>query len=394
MTNEAGLHELFDVVDKIFLPGAVAGWIARLVEATHPASDAATSKVRDYVKHGASPRAAIALAEASRAHALLSGKPNVGFDDVRELAVPTVAHRLVLDYRARLDGVTAAENRRGPRSRPLRGRSRSRGGRRCGGVLMSGGSLRLPHRLFALLLALAACGLTSQTSLAQYREESDVVGKVSIRTWQRWPQAASRGWMPIFVELNNGSEREERVQVSASAGNMSSGGVSTTVVLSRGESRRVELVVPLVGGYDWRSSFAYTVRVAAAGETSRQYNFGAIGSSVNGSRPVMVFGPELPEAGLPESWTASLSTLVLEDLDPWPGMHLGGPATTVVQEETEVTSGGNNVPLVAGTFDEMPQRMDAYSSLSGVVLTHPRRIEAGKNLEELFAWTRVGGYLT
>lgn len=259
---------------------------------------------------------------------------------------------------------------------------------------MSGGSLRLPHRLFALLLAFAACGLTSQATLAQYREESDVVGKVSIRTWQRWPQSASRGWMPIYVELNNGSGREERVQVSASSGNFSSGGVSTAVVLAPGESRRVELVVPLIGGYDWRSSFAYTVRVAAAGETSRQYNFGAIGSSINGSRPVMVFGPELPKAGLPESWTASLSTLVLEDLDPWSGMHLGGPATHVQPEATEVTTGGNNVPLVAGTFDEMPQRMDAYSSLSGVVLTHPRRIEAGKNLEDLFAWTRVGGYLT
>lgn len=109
VTSGKGLDELFEAVDSVFLPDAVASFIARVVEGTHTSSDLACSKVKDYVKHGASPRAAIALAEAARAHALLDGKPNVGFDDVRALVVPAVAHRMVLDYRARLDGVTAAD---------------------------------------------------------------------------------------------------------------------------------------------------------------------------------------------------------------------------------------------------------------------------------------------
>lgn len=62
--------------------------------------------MKSYVRYGASPRAAIAVAEASRAHALLAGRPNVGFDDVRAVAPSAMAHRVVLDYRARLDGVT------------------------------------------------------------------------------------------------------------------------------------------------------------------------------------------------------------------------------------------------------------------------------------------------
>ena len=87
----------------------MAAWIARLVVATHPKSAAAPERVQSYVRHGASPRGAIAIGEASRAHALLAGKPNAGFDDVRAVAVPALAHRLVLDYRARLDGVSGAD---------------------------------------------------------------------------------------------------------------------------------------------------------------------------------------------------------------------------------------------------------------------------------------------
>ena len=108
-TDAAGLAALFAAVDAIFLPRAVAQWIARVVEATHPGSGKAPEKVRAYVKYGASPRAAIAIGEASRAHALLAGKPNVGFDDVRAVAAHAIAHRIALDYRARLDGVTGRD---------------------------------------------------------------------------------------------------------------------------------------------------------------------------------------------------------------------------------------------------------------------------------------------
>ena len=81
------LQRAFDTVARVVLPDAVAKWIGRLVAAT--------------------PRAAIALAEASRAVALLDGRPSVGFDDVRAVAFPVLNHRLLLDYRAKLDGVSA-----------------------------------------------------------------------------------------------------------------------------------------------------------------------------------------------------------------------------------------------------------------------------------------------
>ena len=97
------LRELFALVDAVHLPRGVASYIARLVAASHPSSPDAPEAVRTFVKYGSSPRAAISIGAASRGLALLRGKPNVGFDEVRRVVRPAVAHRLVLDYAARLE---------------------------------------------------------------------------------------------------------------------------------------------------------------------------------------------------------------------------------------------------------------------------------------------------
>jgi len=102
------LDRLFEVMDRIYLPRAVSRYIARLVAATHPGSPEAPESVRRYVAHGASPRAAIAISEAARAHALLEGRPSVGFEDVRAVAEPALNHRIILNYQARFDRVTTS----------------------------------------------------------------------------------------------------------------------------------------------------------------------------------------------------------------------------------------------------------------------------------------------
>jgi MoxR-like ATPase len=98
------LGALFATVDAVHLPRAVASYIARLVAASHPSSAESPEAVRTFVKYGSSPRGAIAIGAASRGMALLRGKPNVGFDEVRRVAAPALAHRLVLDYAAKLEG--------------------------------------------------------------------------------------------------------------------------------------------------------------------------------------------------------------------------------------------------------------------------------------------------
>jgi MoxR-like ATPase len=101
------LHELFGAMERIFLPRPVARYIARLVAATHPKSAEASDNIRQYVAYGASPRAAIAMAEAARGVALLAGRPTAGFEDVKVVAGPVLNHRLILSYKARLDQVDA-----------------------------------------------------------------------------------------------------------------------------------------------------------------------------------------------------------------------------------------------------------------------------------------------
>ncbi len=98
------LNHLFEMVDRIHLPEAVANYIARLVTATHSIHEDSPDVVKQFVRYGASPRAAIALANTSRAAALIAGKPNVGFDEVKFVASSVLAHRVILDYSARMDG--------------------------------------------------------------------------------------------------------------------------------------------------------------------------------------------------------------------------------------------------------------------------------------------------
>ena len=99
------LLRLSALAARIFLPEVVVNYIARLVDATHVGQ----SKTAGGIKFGASPRAALGLAAAARARALLEGRLNASFEDVRAVAVPVLQHRVVLDYHARIDGLTAPE---------------------------------------------------------------------------------------------------------------------------------------------------------------------------------------------------------------------------------------------------------------------------------------------
>ena len=94
--------ELLGFVHRMFMPEAVANYIARLVHATHPGESAASAGVR----YGASPRAALGLAAAAKARGLRLGRPHASFEDVEAVAVPVLGHRIILDHTARLDGAT------------------------------------------------------------------------------------------------------------------------------------------------------------------------------------------------------------------------------------------------------------------------------------------------
>jgi MoxR-like ATPase len=80
-------------------------YIARLVIATHPDSETATNMVRQYVRYGASPRAAQAITLGAKVNALLEGRYNVAFEDVQAVAHPSMRHRILLNFEGQAEGI-------------------------------------------------------------------------------------------------------------------------------------------------------------------------------------------------------------------------------------------------------------------------------------------------
>ncbi|MEM8953085.1 MAG: AAA family ATPase [Verrucomicrobiota bacterium] len=99
------LNEIIDIARRIYLPPVVANYIARLVDGTHRGQSATSEKIQ----YGASPRAAISMAAASKARALIKRRINASFEDVKAIAIPVLQHRIVLDYSTRIDGVSNRE---------------------------------------------------------------------------------------------------------------------------------------------------------------------------------------------------------------------------------------------------------------------------------------------
>ncbi|MDR6200988.1 MULTISPECIES: AAA family ATPase [Microbacterium] len=97
ITPEA-VQTLSQIAQDAYLNPLVLDYIARVVEATRQAAQ---------VRLGVSVRGALALTRAARTWALAHGRGYVTPDDVKALAEPVLAHRLILDPEAEFDGVTA-----------------------------------------------------------------------------------------------------------------------------------------------------------------------------------------------------------------------------------------------------------------------------------------------
>jgi MoxR-like ATPase len=83
----------------------VADYVARLILATHAEAPEGAAVARKYLRYGASPRGAQALILASKILALTRERYNVSFADVREVALPALRHRLILNFHAEAEGV-------------------------------------------------------------------------------------------------------------------------------------------------------------------------------------------------------------------------------------------------------------------------------------------------
>ncbi|HEX7231215.1 MAG TPA: AAA family ATPase [Candidatus Binatia bacterium] len=115
----AGLHEILDAagilqmrqwVREVPLAEVVKDYAVRLVMSTHPQhkqGNASGGLAQRFVLYGSSPRGLQSLILAAKARALLAGRANVSFDDIRTQLLPSLRHRLILNLEADAEGVTA-----------------------------------------------------------------------------------------------------------------------------------------------------------------------------------------------------------------------------------------------------------------------------------------------
>jgi len=97
------------LVQRVIIAPHVQDYAIRLTLATHPDGEFATEMTNKYIRWGASPRGAQALSLASKVHAMLEGRFNVSFDDVKKAAVPALRHRVLLNFEGEAENLRTDE---------------------------------------------------------------------------------------------------------------------------------------------------------------------------------------------------------------------------------------------------------------------------------------------
>jgi len=93
------------VADSLYVDGRIKDYVVRLVQATRNPGRFRIS-AEGYVRYGASPRAALFLTLAAKAHAFLRGRAYVTPEDVKAVGLDVLRHRLILTYEAEAESVT------------------------------------------------------------------------------------------------------------------------------------------------------------------------------------------------------------------------------------------------------------------------------------------------
>jgi MoxR-like ATPase len=84
----------------------ITAYAVSVLAATHPDQPRAPELVREYVRYGGSPRGAQALVTAGKIFALLDGRFNVSVEDIRAAALPSLRHRIILNFEGEAEGIT------------------------------------------------------------------------------------------------------------------------------------------------------------------------------------------------------------------------------------------------------------------------------------------------
>ena len=107
VATPAAIMEARRNIAEMYMDERIVDYIVDIVLATRAPADAGLKDLTPLIEFGASPRATIALAQASRAHAFLRGRNYVTPDDVKAIAPDVLRHRVLTTYEAEAEEVTS-----------------------------------------------------------------------------------------------------------------------------------------------------------------------------------------------------------------------------------------------------------------------------------------------
>jgi MoxR-like ATPase len=97
---------LRSVARQVPVARAVQDFALKLVLSTHPEIAQSPEQSRKYLRFGASPRAGQAMMMAARVRALMEGRYNLSFEDIRAVAPACLRHRVALNFEGLAEGQT------------------------------------------------------------------------------------------------------------------------------------------------------------------------------------------------------------------------------------------------------------------------------------------------
>src|SRR5712692_5429915 len=103
----AEIRQWQGLVREVLVAPPVQDYAIRLVMATHPQGEFATPDANKYIRFGASPRGAQALVLGGKVRALLEGRYNVSFEDIRRVYLPALRHRVLLNFEAQAENISS-----------------------------------------------------------------------------------------------------------------------------------------------------------------------------------------------------------------------------------------------------------------------------------------------
>jgi MoxR-like ATPase len=106
VVTPADILRVREVVKEVYVDDRIKDYIVQLVFATRKPQEFKLD-LRDLIQFGASPRATIYLAQASRAHAFIKGRGYVTPEDIKAIGMDVLRHRIILTYEAEAEEVTA-----------------------------------------------------------------------------------------------------------------------------------------------------------------------------------------------------------------------------------------------------------------------------------------------